>query len=141
MFISGGLLLIHTSILKHDWDPPFKAYRPVVFFFFISNVFLVFAPLVPPAGGFRPYESLPYWVCFTAITNRRRERTDSVLQLHVVVATSASLIGVSYWYVWTRWLPARGSYRLVREQVIGDDGSSRSVLKKVAYSHIILAPS
>ena len=65
-FVSGGLLLIHIPSLglgkTYNWNPPFRAYLPVIAFFFASNLFLAVAPLVPPAHGFRPYESLPYWV-------------------------------------------------------------------------------
>ena len=65
-FVSGGLLFMRVPSLGlgklYNWHPPFKAYIPVIAFFFLSNVFLALAPLVPPAHGFRPYESLPYWV-------------------------------------------------------------------------------
>lgn len=47
---------------RYNWNPPFQTYLPIIGFFFLSNVFLVFAPLVPPAAGFQPYEHLPYWV-------------------------------------------------------------------------------
>lgn len=62
MFVSAGLVLLHTPVLKYDWDPPFRSYHFATFFFFLSNVFLVLAPLIPPSAGFRPYEWLPYWV-------------------------------------------------------------------------------
>lgn len=75
MFVSGGLLLLDTSVLKQEWDPPFKAWRPVVTLFFVSNVFLVLVPLVPPANGFEPYESLPYWVCVFGISSSMRVGT------------------------------------------------------------------
>ena len=68
VFVSGGLLLLHASILKYEWNPPFKTYLPIIVLFFISNVFLVFAPLVPPAGDYKPYENLPYWVCLPSLT-------------------------------------------------------------------------
>lgn len=61
--ISGGLLLLYTPVLRHwNWAPPFRATIPVVLFFFLSNVFLVIAPLVPPPPGSSVYKSLPYWV-------------------------------------------------------------------------------
>ncbi|KAH8097008.1 amino acid transporter [Cristinia sonorae] len=112
MFVSVGLLLLHTPFLKYEWDPPFRAYRVATVFFFLSNVFLVFAPLIPPADGFRPYEWLPYW-------------------LHVLVASSISLVGISYWYMRFRWLPTRGGYRYVQEQIVEDDGTTRNVIRKV----------
>lgn len=72
MLVSGGLLLLHTSRTRlatlYNWDPPFRAYYPVILCFFLSNVFLVFAPLIPPAPGFRPYKDLPYWVRVSLLT-------------------------------------------------------------------------
>ncbi|KAH9852455.1 amino acid transporter [Lenzites betulinus] len=123
MFVSGGLVFIHlpdSALPKglralrasYDWHPPFKAWTPVVLFFFLSNVFLVAVPLVPPARGYRVYENLPYW-------------------LHVLVAWSISFGGVVYWYVWCVWLPRRGGYVLVRDWVRDDDGTPRRVVRKV----------
>ena len=71
MFISGGLLFIHlpTHWLpktlhalqdSYDWRPPFRTWTPVVLFFFVSNIFLVAVPLIPPARGYRVYDHLPY---------------------------------------------------------------------------------
>lgn len=69
MLVSLGLLYLHTPLrltlgpaLHAHWAPPFRAWTPVVAAFFFSNVFLVLAPLVPPAPGFKVYENLPYWV-------------------------------------------------------------------------------
>ncbi|KAF9821632.1 hypothetical protein IEO21_00478 [Rhodonia placenta] len=123
-FVSAGLLFLHAppSIrarlpwFEYDavWDPPFRTWTPVVLLFFLSNVFLVFAPYVPPAPGFRVYENLPYW-------------------LHAVAATCVSLIGAAYWYVFWVWRPRRGGYTLVREWV-REDGATRGVIKKVKLS-------
>ena len=76
MFISGGLLYIHLPDswlpktlqalhMSYNWHPPFRAWSPVVLFFFVSNVFLVAVPLIPPARGYRVYDHLPYWVSST----------------------------------------------------------------------------
>lgn len=62
MTVSGGLLLLKSSLLKYDWDPPFKSWWFTTCFYFLSNVFLVVAPWIPPTRGFQPYETLPYWV-------------------------------------------------------------------------------
>ncbi|KAI0945356.1 hypothetical protein AcW1_001599 [Taiwanofungus camphoratus] len=121
-FVSAGLLFLHapfsrTSRLReqYDWHPPFRAWTLVVAFFLLSNVFLVFAPLVPPAPGFKVYEHLPYWS-------------------HVVAASSISLVGVIYWYVCWVWLPRRGGYVLVREWVRQEDGVARRVVRRVKAS-------
>lgn len=31
-------------------------------FFFLSNVFLLIVPLIPPSAGYEVYEHLPYYV-------------------------------------------------------------------------------
>lgn len=115
--VSGGLLLLHLPNIgfakSYNWDPPFKTYLPVIAFFFISNLFLAFAPLVPPAPGFEPYQNLPYW-------------------LHVFTGFSISFVGVIYWYVWCRWLPSKHGYRVVPEHVV-KDGITRTILRKVAH--------
>ncbi|KAL1941718.1 hypothetical protein VTO73DRAFT_6718 [Trametes versicolor] len=122
-FVSGGLVFIHlpdAALPKrfralrasYEWRPPFRAWTPVVLFFFLSNVFLVAVPLVPPARGYRVYEHLPYW-------------------LHVLVAWLISFGGIAYWYVWCVWLPRRGGYVLVRDWVRDDDGRPRRVVRKV----------
>ncbi|KAI0746957.1 amino acid transporter [Daedaleopsis nitida] len=126
MFVSGGLLFIHAPErllpkrfralrASYDWVPPFRAWTSVVLFFFLSNVFLVFVPLKPPARGFKVYDDLPYW-------------------LHVLVAWLISFGGIAYWYVWCVWLPKRGGYVLVRDWVRDDDGSTRRVVRKVISS-------
>lgn len=114
-FISAGLLFLYTPYSKRggfNWAPPFRASWPVVLFFFLSNVFLSIAPLVPPAPGMKPYKNLPYW-------------------LHVVVALGVFALGGVYWVFWARILPRLGRYRLERDTEIQDDGVSRSVFKKV----------
>ncbi|KAI0084678.1 amino acid/polyamine transporter I, partial [Irpex rosettiformis] len=114
--ISGGLLLIRTAGTEfsklYTWNPSFHACYPVIAFFFVSNVFLVFAPLIPPIPAFRPYEHLPYW-------------------LHVSQGFVIALIGLIYWYINFRWLPRRGGYIIVRERIVQEDGISRNVMKKM----------
>ncbi|KAJ7488059.1 APC amino acid permease [Mycena latifolia] len=113
--VSFGLLLLYTPAYKSfGWVPPFRAPRAITALFFLSNVFLVAVPLVPPAPGRRVYDNLPYW-------------------LHAVVALAVSLIGLAYWYVWSVWLPRKRGYTLVREWVLQDDGVPRCVfLRKEA---------
>ncbi|KAJ7245611.1 APC amino acid permease [Mycena haematopus] len=110
--VSFGLLLLHTPAYKaFGWAPPFRAPRIVTVLFFLSNVFLVAVPLVPPAPGRRVYDALPYY-------------------LHVVVALAVSLLGAAYWYVWGVWLPRRRGYTLERVWVLQDDGVSRWVFRR-----------
>ena len=72
--VSGGLLFLHLPDswlpgararalrASYAWAPPFRAWTLVVLFFFLSNVFLVGVPLVPPSHGYQVYARLPYWV-------------------------------------------------------------------------------
>jgi hypothetical protein len=54
---------LYTDGFKsYDWAPPFRAYKFAVVFFFLSNVFLVVVPMIPPSVGYEPYEHLPYYV-------------------------------------------------------------------------------
>ncbi|KAJ7917226.1 APC amino acid permease [Mycena leptocephala] len=110
--VSFGLLLLHTPAYKpFGWAPPFRAPRAITVLFFLSNVFLVAVPLIPPAPGRRVYDALPYY-------------------LHAVVALAVSLLGGAYWYVWGVWLPRRRGYALERVWVLQDDGVPRWVFSR-----------
>lgn len=61
--VSAGLLLLYTKAYQEwDWDPPFRAPKLIVWLFFLSNIFLVVIPLIPPVPGSKVYDYLPYWV-------------------------------------------------------------------------------
>jgi hypothetical protein len=54
---------MYAGLFKsYNWDPPFRAHKYAVVFFFLSNVFLTVVPMVPPSAGFEPYEYLIYYV-------------------------------------------------------------------------------
>jgi len=112
--VSAGLLLLYTKAYQEwDWDPPFQAPKLIIWLFFLSNVFLVVIPTIPPAPGSRVYDYLPYW-------------------LHVFVAYLVSLIGITYWYTWCIWLPKRKGYKLQRYWVLHANGVSRYVFRAVS---------
>lgn len=113
MLISGGLLLLYTPAFKpYEWCPPFQAWKSIVIFFFLSNVFLAIVPMIPPSPGFDVYEHLPYWS-------------------HVVIAVSIGLLGIIYWFVFFNWIPRKHGYRIVQETVLQDDGVPRNVLRRI----------
>ncbi|GJJ14912.1 hypothetical protein Clacol_009182 [Clathrus columnatus] len=61
--IAGGLIWLYLSPYgTQNWQPPFRAGLTVVIAFFLSNIFLSVAPLIPPTPEFSLYEYLPYWV-------------------------------------------------------------------------------
>ncbi|KAG1747703.1 APC amino acid permease [Suillus lakei] len=113
MLISGGLLLLYTPAFKsYDWCPPFRAWKFIVVFFFLSNVFLAIVPMIPPSPGSDVYEHLPYWS-------------------HVVIALSIGLLGIIYWFVFFDWIPRKRGYHIVQETVLQDDGVPRNVLRQI----------
>jgi hypothetical protein len=113
VLISGGLLLLYTPAFKaYEWCPPFRAWKSIVIFFFLSNVFLAIVPMIPPSPGSDVYEHLPYWS-------------------HVVVAVSIGLLGIVYWFVFFNWIPRKRGYRIVQEIVLQDDGVPRNVLRRI----------
>ena len=61
--VAFGLLLLYTkSYRSWEWNPPFRAPKLIIVVFFISNIFLIAVPFIPPTSGSKTYEKLPYWV-------------------------------------------------------------------------------
>lgn len=60
--IPGAILLRRLAPHKflRTWAPPFRAFGIAVALYFLGNVFLLLAPLLPPERGFHIYEHLPY---------------------------------------------------------------------------------
>lgn len=81
-------------------------------FFFLSNLYLVVAPYVPPSAGQSVYNELPYY-------------------LHCVVAIAIFTAGALYYLVWAVLMPRLGGYLLVKETVVDADGWSRSVFTRL----------
>jgi len=107
-FVAFALIWLYTHRKEWNWSPPFKATLPVVVFFFLSNVYLVIAPFVPPPPGQNIYEHLPYY-------------------LHCVVGWGILAGGGVYWLLWAIVLPKIGRYELVRETAYDEiDGWERS---------------
>ena len=93
LLISGGLLLLYTPAFKsYDWSPPFRAWKSVVIFFFLSNIFLAVVPMIPPSPGFDVYERIPYWVCTSSCTSKA-----SLTSRHTVPCR-VSMVSWSNWY-------------------------------------------
>ena len=116
VFVSAGLIYLYFNPYSvhrnpQTWAPPFRATLPVVVFFFLSSVYLVVAPFVPPSEGQNVYEHLPYY-------------------LHCVVGIGILLAGAVYWAIWAVLLPRLGNYELVRDNKIGSDGWSSSVFRR-----------
>ncbi|KAJ3563673.1 hypothetical protein NP233_g8789 [Leucocoprinus birnbaumii] len=135
--VAIGVLLLHTKAYQATWhwDPPFRSPKVVVIVFFTANMFLIFAPLMPPVSGSKTYENLPYWVSeqiFYTPVSRISKLTFLATQSHSLAAFAVSLLGMTYWYIWGTWLPKRRGYRLERCYTLQEDGISRWVFRKVA---------
>jgi hypothetical protein len=125
-------LLYTPAYQSWRWNPPFVAPKPIIIIFFFSNLFLVTVPFFPPSGG-RTYVHLVYWVSAIEFEFLCSHLDIDYLyyQAHPVGGFVVSIFGVSYWYVWCRWLPKRNGYELEREEVLQQDGISRFIFKKV----------
>ncbi|KAK4198666.1 putative high-affinity methionine permease [Triangularia verruculosa] len=111
-FVALGLIHLYLNRKSWNWNPPISATLPVVIFFFLSNIYLVVAPFVPPEDGQNVYEELPYW-------------------LHCVVGFGIIFAGGVYWLIWAVILPKLGSYELDRVMMYDEiDGWERSVFVK-----------
>lgn len=135
-FISFSLLYLYTpwSKKKYDWKPPFRATWPVVAFFFLSNVFLAVAPLVPPAEGLSPYVSLfpePLHVYGRCVNDYLKLYQESLpYWLHVVVAIGVFALGSVIWIVYAVILPRSQGYKLESVEEVGEDGVQRDVFRR-----------
>lgn len=85
-FVAFGLIVLTIQRKKYNWYPPIRATLPVTLFFFISSLYLVAAPYIPPDAGQNVYNDLPYW-------------------LHCVVGTCLFLVGGVYWFIRFKILP------------------------------------
>lgn len=113
--VAAGLLYLNYRKWKGkaEWNPPIKATVPVVAFFFLSSLYLIIAPYIPPSHGQHVYNSLPYWI-------------------HPVVTWGVFGIGFVYWLFWAKILPRFGGYTLVVKEVLGDDGFWRNKIYKLS---------
>ncbi|KAL5333549.1 amino acid/polyamine transporter I [Aspergillus crustosus] len=119
VFVAAGLIYIYLTKARDfpDWAPGIKATLPVTVFFFLTNLYLVIAPYIPPTGGQSVYNELPYY-------------------LHCVVALGIFAAGAVYYVAWAILLPKFGGYVLVKETVQDDDGWSRSIYEKLPLEQV-----
>lgn len=115
-FVALGLLWLKYQAHKgkRNWSAPITAPWPVVLFFFLSSLYLIVAPYIPPSAGQSVYESMPYYI-------------------HCVVTWGVFGVGGAYWAVWTKVLPYFGKYTLTAKEVIGSDGFWRNKFFKIPH--------
>ncbi|KAA8896866.1 hypothetical protein TRICI_006821 [Trichomonascus ciferrii] len=110
-FVALALCIIYIQKYRGkaflDWNPPIKATLPISIFFFLSSIYLIVAPFVPPdTPDNNVYEELPYY-------------------LHCVVGIALFVAGGIYWIIWAKLCPKIFGYELDRIQISGDDGWTR----------------
>ena len=112
-FVALGLVYLYFHREEYNFFPPVRATLPIAVFFFLSNVYLIIAPFIPPTDGQNIYENLPYY-------------------LHCVVGWGIMFAGAGYWVIWAVLMPKLGRYQLVREVVVDEiDGWESHVFKRV----------
>ncbi|ANB14662.1 Mup1p [Sugiyamaella lignohabitans] len=113
-FVALALIVIYINKKRYpEWNPPIKASLPVTVFFFLSSVYLIAAPYVPPrSAADSVYKSLPYY-------------------LHCVVAWGIFAVGGIYWLVWARIIPRIRGYTLDFEEYVDDDGWAKKKVVKI----------
>ncbi|KAG6335343.1 hypothetical protein ID866_3754 [Astraeus odoratus] len=122
LLISGGLLLLYTRAYKpYNWDPPFRAPSYAVVFFFLSNVFLVVVPVIPPAPGYEVYRHLPYYIAGMAskVFEHPFDLTKVRLQAQVLDSTARFSGPIDCLVRTWRSEGVRGLYRGLPAPVVG----------------------
>lgn len=111
-----ALGLLYTKWEAHkgrtSWHPPIKAHWTIVLFFFLSSLYLIVAPYIPPQDGQTVYKELPYYI-------------------HSVVTWGVFAVGAAYWVIWTKILPKLFGYELACKEVLGEDGFWRNEFYKI----------
>lgn len=118
-FVALGLLWLKWNHYKGKihWKAPITCPWPVVVFFFLSSLYLIAAPYIPPTHGQKVYNSLPYWI-------------------HPVVTWGIFGVGAAYWLVWTKIIPRIGGYTLESKEILGEDGFWRNQFFKIPYGEV-----
>lgn len=122
MFVAFGLIYIYLTRKKHfpDWNPPIKATLPVAIFFFLSSLYLIVAPFVPPEKPSQNiYKHLPYWS-------------------HAVAGIAIFGVGAIYWLLWAVIIPKIGGYQLKVRQVVDSQGWLRNEIYKSTDDDLII---
>jgi amino acid transporter len=93
-FVTAGLIYLHFS-KKERWNSPWHTYLPISLVYLAANIFLALVPFIPPKD--RDEEGYP-WIVFP------------------IVGVGVLLLGVVYWFCWTKVWPRFGGYKIVSER-------------------------
>jgi amino acid transporter len=94
-FVTAGLIYLHYN-KKERWESPWHTALPVAVLYLAANIFLAFVPFIPPTGPWNA-EGYPYYV-------------------FPIVGVSVLLLGVFYWFCWTKVWPKFGGYKIVAQR-------------------------
>jgi hypothetical protein len=108
-FVAAGLIYLHYS-KRENWTSPWHTYLPIIVLYLLLNVFLAIVPFIPP-DQLDP-DGYPYYV-------------------FPVVGVGVLLLGVTYWFIWTKLLPRIGGYRIVGERTLLEGGGEAVRYRKI----------
>ncbi|CAG9983960.1 unnamed protein product [Clonostachys byssicola] len=100
-FVGAGLVYLQWNKAE-NWTSPWHTYLPISILWFLSNVFLVIVPFIPPVGDWNA-DGYPYYI-------------------FPVVGVLVLVLGGIYWVFWTIILPRIGGYQVVAERTFDEDG-------------------
>ncbi|CAG9952372.1 unnamed protein product [Clonostachys rosea f. rosea IK726] len=100
-FVGAGLVYLQWN-KSENWSSPWHTYLPISILWFLSNVFLVIVPFIPPVGDWNA-DGYPYYI-------------------FPVVGVLVLILGGVYWIFWTIILPRIGGYQVVAERTFDEDG-------------------
>ncbi|KAF2029470.1 high-affinity methionine permease-like protein [Setomelanomma holmii] len=103
-FVTAGLIHLHFS-KKERWESPWHTYLPISVVYLATNIFLAIVSFIPPDGD-RNAEGYP-WIVFPVVG----------------VGVGVLLLGVLYWFCWTKVWPKFGGYKIVSERYEDAEGN------------------
>ncbi|KAI9802540.1 MAG: hypothetical protein M1833_001612 [Piccolia ochrophora] len=111
-FVAAGLIYLQYK-KSENWTSPFHTFLPVSILYLLANIFLAVVPFIPPTGESDP-DGYPYFV-------------------FPIVGVGVLLLGVLYWYIWTRVWPKIGGYKIVAERFVSpSDGHEVVRYRKIS---------
>jgi len=109
-FVGAGLVYLQYK-KSENWSSPWHTYLPISILWFISNLFLVIVPFLPPRESWDA-QGYPYYV-------------------FPIVGVGVLLLGAVYWLFWTKIIPRIGGYKVVADRTFDESGVEVVRYKKV----------
>lgn len=109
-FVTAGLIWLQYK-KSENWKSPWRTILPVSVVYLLSNIFLLLVPFIPPEGSWDE-DGYPYYV-------------------FPVVGVGVLLLGVMYWFSWTKLLPRIGGYKVESERSFDENGDEFVRYRKI----------